>query len=284
MDAPRIFQEPTATFRHSELDQISAAWRDTVLRLEQTHEALRGEISRLGDELEERNRELARQNRLADLGQMAAHLAQEVHHNLAPITMSMSLLRRRLSNDSGSVDILDKIEAGLLTLDSSVNDLLHFAFGRSPKPQWINVRQIVDDVCNSLAHQFDAQDIELTTDVPKHLGLLADRDMFRSAVVNLAINSLDAMPEGGRLVVTSYIGRGGLELEVADSGPGLSDEVRQRAFEPFFTTKRDGAGLGLAVVHRIAEAHGGDVLAMNCPEGGAAFTLRFPDRAREAAA
>ncbi len=108
--------------------------------------------------------------------------------------------------------------------------------------------------------------------------------MLRCALVNLALNSLEAMPEGGRLVVTSYIGRGGVELEVADSGPGLSEEARRRAFEPFFTTKRDGAGLGLAVVHRIAEAHGGDVRAMNCPEGGAAFTLRFPERAREAAA
>jgi signal transduction histidine kinase len=92
------------------------------------------------------------------------------------------------------------------------------------------------------------------------------------------------MPQGGRLVVTSFIGPRGLELEVADSGSGLSDEARRRAFEPFFTTKSGAQGLGLAIVGRIAQVHGGDVTAANCPEGGAAFTLRFPPRAAKSAA
>jgi signal transduction histidine kinase len=65
-------------------------------------------------------------------------------------------------------------------------------------------------------------------------------------------------------------------LEVADTGAGLGDEVKRRAFEPFFSTKSHGTGLGLAIVERIAEAHGGECLAQNCPDGGAAFTLRFP--------
>ncbi len=108
--------------------------------------------------------------------------------------------------------------------------------------------------------------------------------MLRWAILKLALNALEAMPRGGRLVVTSFSGSAGLELEVADSGPGLNDEVRRRAFEPFFTTKTGAHGLGLAVVHRLAEAHGGDVVAMNCPEGGAAFTLRIPLRAARAAA
>ena len=98
------------------------------------------------------------------------------------------------------------------------------------------------------------------------------------------VNAVEAMPRGGRLVVTSYIGRNGLELEVADSGPGLSDEARRRAFEPYYTTKRDKTGVGLSVVRGIARAHGGDVVAANCPEGGAAFTLRFPPTVSRAAA
>jgi signal transduction histidine kinase len=84
------------------------------------------------------------------------------------------------------------------------------------------------------------------------------------------------MPDGGRLTITSHTGSHGVEIEVADTGPGLSDEARRRAFEPFFTTKPSGTGLGLAIVYRIAEVHCGDVVASNCPDGGAAFTLRFP--------
>ena len=71
-------------------------------------------------------------------------------------------------------------------------------------------------------------------------------------------------------------GSDAVELEIADTGPGLSDEVSRRAFEPFFTTKSTGTGLGLAIVDRVAEVHGGEVLATNCPEGGAAFTIRIP--------
>jgi signal transduction histidine kinase len=158
------------------------------------------------------------------------------------------------------------------------------SFARSPRIQSVNVRQLVDEVCSSLAQRLAHQRIDTVADVPSCLSVMADREMIRAAVLNLATNALDAMPRGGRLVITSYIGHYGLELEVADSGPGLSDEVRRRAFEPFFTTKSAGAGLGLAIVRDIAQAHGGDVVAKNCPEGGAAFTLRVPVRAmREAA-
>jgi signal transduction histidine kinase len=98
------------------------------------------------------------------------------------------------------------------------------------------------------------------------------------------LNSLDVMPDGGQITLSAVAGRHGFELEVADTGPGLSDEVKRRVFEPFFTTKSGGTGLGLAIVQRIAHAHGGEVVAQNCPEGGAAFTLRFPTVARRAAA
>jgi signal transduction histidine kinase len=165
-----------------------------------------------------------------------------------------------------------------------LGDLMNLTSERDPKLQWVNVRGVIDEVYASLAPQLAAQEVETVTDVPRHLGILVDASLLRSAIVNLVLNALEAMPDGGRLVVTSYTGRGGLELEVADSGPGLSDDVRNHAFEPFFSTKNGGVGLGLAVVHRVAQMHGGSVVAMNCPEGGAAFTLRFPQRASQAAA
>jgi two-component system sensor histidine kinase HydH len=108
--------------------------------------------------------------------------------------------------------------------------------------------------------------------------------MIRRAVLNLVLNAIDAMRNGGTLVITSYDSARGFELEVADSGPGLSAEDQRRVFEPFYTTKQHGTGLGLAVVYHVAEAHGGTVTAMNCPEGGAAFTLKIPRRSMRAAA
>ena len=91
-----------------------AAWNTATVRLQETHEALRTEVRRLTDELEVKNRELARKNRLADLGQMASHIAHEVRNNLVPVTLYLSLLRRRRKDDSGSLDILEKLEPGAL--------------------------------------------------------------------------------------------------------------------------------------------------------------------------
>jgi len=267
------------------LESVLAAWHTATLRLEQTHETLRKEVRRLTDELEVKNRELARKNRLADLGQMASHVAHEVRNNLVPVTLYLSLLRRRLSDDPGSLDIVGKLEAGFTAMDATVNDLLNFSTDQQPQRQAFSLRKLVEGVCGSLAPQLSAQAIETHIDVPDSQFVTADQDMLRRAVLNLALNALDAMPQGGSLVVTSSSGPAGVELEIADSGPGLSEEDKRRAFDPFFTTKRGGTGLGLAIVSRIAEAHGGEVTVLNCPEGGSAFTLRIPCTAvRKAAA
>jgi signal transduction histidine kinase len=273
-----------ATGQSVDLQELLSAWNTATLRLERTHETLCGEVARLNQELEFKNRELARKNRLADLGQMAAHVAHEVRNNLVPVSLYMSLLRRRLSDDSGSQDILAKIEAGFHALDTTVNDLLNFTAHRNPQWQTFLVGDLVEEICQSLEPQLEAQRIDLDVDVPPNTLLTADREMFRRAVLNLVLNSIDAMPEGGELVITSYDGAKGFELEVADSGPGLSDEQKRRAFEPFYSTKEKGTGLGLAIVYHVAEAHGGTVTAMNCPEGGAAFTIRIPRRTLRAAA
>jgi two-component system sensor histidine kinase HydH len=234
--------------------------------------------------LEHKNRELARKNRLADLGQMASHVAHEVRNNLVPVSLYLSLLRRRLSDDSGHLDILAKVEAGFTALDATVNDLLNFTAHRNPQWQSFLVGDLVEEVCESLAPQLEAQRIDLDVDVPPNTVLTADREMVRRALLNLVLNAIDVMPDGGQLVITSYDGADGFELEIADSGPGLSEEDQRRVFEPFYTTKQNGTGLGLAIVYHVAEAHGGTVTAMNCPEGGAAFTIKFPRQSMRAAA
>jgi signal transduction histidine kinase len=269
----------------ADLETILSAWHDATLRLEQTHEALRAEVRRLTDELEQKNRELARKNRLADLGRMASHVAHEVRNNLVPVTLYLSLLRRRIADDEGNLEVADKISAAFTALDATLNDLLHFTTEREPNRKMFPLAKLIDDVYAALAPQFAAQSIRVVTDVPSDQTVTADQDMLRRAVLNLTLNALDAMPQGGSLVVTSARCGDAVEIEVGDSGPGLSEQVILRAFEPFFTTKCGGTGLGLAIVYRIAEAHGGSVTAMNCPEGGAAFTIRIPQPvALEAAA
>jgi signal transduction histidine kinase len=273
-----------ALAKNVDLETVLAAWHTATLRLERTHETLCGEVARLTKELEIKNRELARKNRLADLGQMASHVAHEVRNNLVPVSLYVSLLRRRLSDDSGSLNILSKIEAGFTALEATVSDLLSFTAHRQPQWQTFLVGDLVNEVCESLEPQLEAQMIDVDIDVPPNTLLSGDREMIRRALLNLVLNAIDVMRDGGSLVITSYDGPRGFELEVADSGPGLTEEVKRKAFEPFYSTKQNGTGLGLAIVYHVAEAHGGTVTAMNCPEGGAAFTIKIPRRSMRAAA
>ncbi len=284
MSEDRVVPEPLQVDGNADLEAVLAAWHTATVRLEQTHEALRGEVRRLTDELEVKNRELARKKRLADLGQMASHIAHEVRNNLVPVTLYLSLLRRRVSDDPGSLDVLLKIEAGFAALNVTVNDLLHFTSERDPHWQSFPVAKLVEEVYGTLAPQLSAQSIRTQNRVQGRLCVTADRDMLRRAVLNLVLNAVDAMPEGGTLTVSASSGPQGIDLTVSDTGQGLSEEAQRRAFEPFYTTKRGGTGLGLAIVYRIAEVHGGAITAANARNGGAVFTLTLPRQAQEAAA
>jgi signal transduction histidine kinase len=147
------------------------------------------------------------------------------------------------------------------------------------------LRELVEEVCRPLESRLSAQAVKVVLDIPSNQMISANRELLRRAVRNLVLNAVDAMPDGGALVATSAVGPNAIELEVADTGAALSEEEREQAFELLPSARRGGTGWGLAVVRRIAELHGGSVTAANCPEGGAAFTLRIPQPvALEAAA
>jgi signal transduction histidine kinase len=260
----------------ADLDTVLAAWQEATLRLEQTHKSLSEEVKRLTDELEIKNRELARKNRLADLGQMASHVAHEVRNNLVPVTLYLSLLRRQIAGDGKNLELLDKITTGFNALDATVNDLLHFTAERDPHLKTFALKRLIEDVCLSLSPQFEAQGIETIVGIAPAQRITADRDMLRRAVLNLLLNAVDVMPDGGRIILSAADNGGYVELKIADTGPGLPADVQRRVFEPFFTTKPGGTGLGLAIVYRIAEAHKGTVTAANDPGGGAVFSMRIP--------
>lgn len=145
--------------------------------------------------------------------------------------------------------------------------------------------ELVEQVCRPLSGCLSSQAIQMVIDIPEGHTITADHGLLCRAVRNLVLNAVDAMPQGGSLVITSAAGSDAIELEIADTGPALSDEELQEAFELVPSAQRSGTGSGLAVVHRIAELHGGRITVVNCPEGGAAFTLRIPRTAAlEAAA
>jgi signal transduction histidine kinase len=184
---------------------------------------------------------------------------------------------------TANLALLDKFAASLTALESTVSDLLHFSADRQPQRRTFSASELIHDVCGALEPQLQAQGIALSTEAHPAVAFHADYDMLRRALMNLVLNSLDVMPQGGRLQVSASVSGGRMALSVADSGPGIDANHADRVFEPFFSTKSGGTGLGLAVVARIAEAHGGGAAVENCAHGGAIFTLRLPQACREAA-
>ena len=145
-------------------------------------------------------------------------------------------------------------------------------------PQRIDLAALIVDVANTYADDLNRKKIDLDLDVPHNLWVDLDHILMREAFRKLIDNAIEAMPTGGVLAITSLIGRQGLEIEFADSGAGVSAELKERLFEPFATTKHDHAGLGLSMVREIVHSHHGKVTVDDCPEGGSAFTLQIPLR------
>src|SRR5262245_5550797 len=168
--------EPALAADPHDLQTILAAWNQATNRLQRTHEALRSEVRRLSDELEAKNHELARKNRLADLGQMASHVAHEVRNSLVPMKLYLSLLRRRIDGDGGSVDVLDKVLAGFTGLEATVGDLLHFSSQRDPRRERVHVAGLLKDVLHSLEPQLRAQGIRSEVDCREELTASVDGD------------------------------------------------------------------------------------------------------------
>ncbi len=148
----------------------------------------------------------------------------------------------------------------------------------------LDLKSLVDNVCDTFAETFTEQGIDVDLDVPQNLWVELDPILMCEALRKLIDNAAEAMPTGGVLTITSLIGRQGLEIEVADSGPGILEELSGKLFEPLVSGKEDHAGLGLSMVREIVAAHEGTITATDCPDGGAAFTLMLPLRSGRIAA
>ena len=272
-----------------DLQTVLAAWHDATLRLEQTHEALRAEVRRLTDELEVKNRELARKNRLADLGQMASHVAHEVRNNLVPVTLYLSLLRRRIwPTTRGSLGHAGQGRVGLHVAGCDGQRPVAFhGRARSAARAGSTCSDLVEDVCDSLAPQLSAQGID-TRDRRRRRGwsILADRDMLRRAVLNWCSTPSTPCP-----TAASWSSPPVARPARRRAGNGRQ---RRRAFPTTRAagpssrssrTKSSGTGLGLAIVvsHRRSPRRRGRPPPI-VPKAAPPSRSDFPHRAMEAAA
>ena len=236
---------------------------------------------RLAD-LRDAQARLIERERLAALGELSAVVAHEVRNPLAVIFNAVSALRRLVPREGDAGRMIDTVREEAERLNRIVGDLLGFARPVTPHMQPEALGPLVDSALAAAlatASAEAASAIVPSVEVPDALPhARIDARLMRQALLNVILNAIDAMPSGGRLGirVEHDAPNERLRFSVSDTGPGIPDEVRAHMFEPFFTTRAAGTGLGLAVVKRIVEAHGGEVVVASPSGVGTTFTLVVP--------
>ena len=225
---------------------------------------------------------LIERERLAALGEVAAVVAHEVRNPLAVIFNAVSALRRGTSEKAETALMVDTIREEADRLNQIVGDLLDFARPVSPNLREEDLEPLVRGAMSAALMRIASGTGSTSVNVAITVGddvppARIDARLMRQALVNLMVNALEAMPTGGALsIAIEREGENHVRVSVRDTGQGISDEVRARIFEPFFTTRATGTGLGLAVVKRIVEAHGGELRVVSERGRGTTFTVVAP--------
>lgn len=230
--------------------------------------------------------------KLASLNRLLAGVAHEVKNPLNAMTIHLELLRKKLpanlpqpvaAGGAGGRDApalmshVSIIGDEIRRLDHVVQGFLRFSRPEELQLETVAVAPLVEDVAEVVRPQAEQKGIEVVVVMDQPASVQADRPMLRQALLNLALNAIEAMPDGGTLTFLAHPARDGqVEMEVADTGVGISPEHLSRVFDLYFTTREQGSGLGLSMVYRTAQLHDGTIEVESSPAHGASFRLRLP--------
>ncbi|MBZ5618894.1 MAG: sensor histidine kinase [Acidobacteriia bacterium] len=236
-------------------------------------------LTEVYQELQDNFERMKRAERLFALGQLSAGLAHEVRNPLASIAGAAGILQRNLRLERKDAECLEIIGKECQRLNSLLAHFLDFARPRTPEYQMTDLPTVIESVMELAAHAIGSKPIALRKELSPHLTPLeCDPELLRQVLLNLMINAIQAMPEGGEVLVSAGPRNDRLLIQVRDEGCGIGAADRDRIFDPFFTTKENGTGLGLSVTHQIVEQHGGILTAETNAGKGMTFSVSLPIR------
>ncbi len=259
-------------------------------------------------ELKKMEMYMLRTERLAAMGRLAAALAHEINNPLQAIASSLELVLDFPLDEGEKLEYLKAIRSEIERLikitsrvlefarppqfelkPTDVVETVHYALSLAGRKYHVvaddstmqveptDVAETVYYVLALAGKQLEHSRIHVITNLPDSLpAVLASRDHLAQVFLNLIINAMEAMPDGGELRIRATRTDGQVEITFADTGPGIPPDALDAVFEPFYTTKEGGTGLGLSISHKIIQMHGGTISASNSPDGGAVITVRIP--------
>lgn len=274
-----------------ELNQVAGPVRMSRIgglrEIEAGLNTMKDHIAEVVQRLQRSEMEVLRNEQLAAVGQLAAGVAHELRNPLMPIK---TLVQAALERDDGRGLCgrqLEVVDEEISRLEGSIRAFLEFARPAPLEKSVFDLGELVEQTLELVAGRAEQQGVVIRDSLTSQpVSIEADSGQIRQVLLNLLLNALDALPDGGSILVSlegpeSNPSPAGDEpawaiVRISDSGTGLPAEVLDRIFEPFVTSKETGTGLGLSICQRIVVAHGGTISAGNDPAGGAEFTIRLP--------
>jgi signal transduction histidine kinase/CheY-like chemotaxis protein len=266
---------PARPFRGADLEMFFVLARQAVVAMENArlYEDLRAYVRRV----EESQEALLRAEKMAAAGRLTASIAHEVNNPLQSVQNCLHLAGREDMVAEKRKEYFELAQNELERLMKTMHRMLDFYRPGAVKVEQVDMLELLQHVLNLASQQLSQRRIDVKKDLPESLpAVYAVSGQIQQVFLNLILNSLDAMPNGGELKVGARALDDGVEITFCDTGPGIPESHRNDIFEPFFSTKEGGTGLGLTVSYNIVTAHGGTLDLVNGPEPGACFRLFLP--------
>jgi signal transduction histidine kinase len=228
-------------------------------------------VRRIGDEIE-------MSRRLSASGRLTRGVAHEVKNPINAIVLHLQLLQNKLAHQEPDTRRhMDIIDSEIRRLDRVVQTLVDFTRPRDLHLEETDLRRLLEDVAQLAAPDAEQHGVRIDLHMPDlHLPIRVDTDLMKQAILNVVINGVQAMPQGGVLAISARRENGSVVAEVQDQGSGIPKEMHDKVFELYFTTKKDGSGIGLAQTYQILQWHYGSVDFESAETTGTVFRFRIP--------
>jgi len=256
----------------NEIGQLSIALNQMVESLAEKQRDLEATITKL----KETQRELITSEKLASVGRLAAGVAHEIGNPLASVLGHTEILRRKLKDNDGHLDLVERVRRETERINRTIRDLLQFSRPPTSEITHIEINEAIQQAVGLLKVQQGFKnaglDLALNKTLPPARG---NMDQLQQVLVNILMNAADAMPNGGSISIRTAEENGWVSIAIRDSGEGISADDLDRIFDPFYTTKSPdkGTGLGLSISLRIIESFGGKIKVESDKEEGTEFTV-----------
>jgi len=267
--------EDAPPFLGADLETLLILSNQASIALENAY--LYAELREHVNQVEESQQALLRAEKMATAGRLSVSIAHEVNNPLQSVHNCLHLAGREDLTEEQRSDYFELAKTELNRLMSTVQKMLDFYRPGAVSPTEVDLQEILEYVLNLMSKQLEKQNIQVQLDVQKNLPkIIAVGSQIQQVVINLVLNSVDVMPEGGSLNISACSHKKGVQLLFQDSGPGIANDRIPQIFEPFYSTKDGGTGLGLTVSYNIITAHGGTLELASNDGPGACFRIFIP--------